>query len=190
MNRELGRICAQAYGHATRLGCPFLGAEHFLLALAAADHPAAEVLREHGVTPQGVEAEVIRLAGAGLFADLDADALAVVGIDVDAVRSAAEASFSPGALTRAASPGWRRRSRFDPRRRSGATRAGVFLPHGPMVNQALVGARGAARADGADQADVEHFALALLAATEGPVPLILSRLGVSGPALRTAILAR
>jgi hypothetical protein len=46
------------------------------------------VLRERGVTPDRVEAEIARLAGGGLFGDLDRSALAVIGVDVDAVRAA------------------------------------------------------------------------------------------------------
>src|ERR1019366_9459787 len=40
-------------------------------------------------------------AGAGLFGGLDRDALASIGIDIDAVRARIEASFGPQALTTA-----------------------------------------------------------------------------------------
>ena len=190
MTRDAGAISIRAYEHATRLGHPYLGGEHYLLALAAAGHPAGALLREHGVTPGRVEAEIVRLSGAGLFGDLDRDALTRAGIDVDAVRSATEASFSPATLARAARTVHRGPGRFSPRRRSGATRDGVFLPHGPGVNQALVTARREAAARHAAQADVEHLALGILAGRQGLVPSILSRLGTSGPALSTAILDR
>ena len=53
-----------------------------------------------------VEEEIVRRiglgAGAGLFAGLDRDALATIGIDLDAVRARIEASFGPQALTSAA----------------------------------------------------------------------------------------
>jgi hypothetical protein len=42
----------------------------------------------------------------------------------------------------------------------------------------------------ATQVTVEHLALGLLAVSEGPVPAILSGLGVSSPALRAAIIGR
>jgi ATP-dependent Clp protease ATP-binding subunit ClpA len=190
VTREAGAISLRAYEHALRLGHPYLGGEHYLLALAAASQPAGAVLRAHGVTPGRAEAEIVRLSGAGLFGDLDRDALTTVGIDADAVRAATEASFSRTALARAARDIHRGPGRLSPRRRSGATRAGVFLPHGPGVNQALVGARRAAAARHAAQADVEHLALGILAVGEGLVPSILSRLGTSGPALSTAILDR
>ena len=189
MTRDVFAISIRAFAHATRLGHPYLGGEHYLLALAAAAQPAGAILREHGVTPERVEAEIVRLSGAGLFGDLDRDALAAVGIDVDAVRAATEASFGRASLARAAQAVHAGPGRFSPRRRSGATRGdGVFLPHGPGANQALVAARREAAARRAAQADVEHLALGILAVSEGLVPSILSRLGTSGPALSAAIL--
>ncbi|MGH3298541.1 MAG: Clp protease N-terminal domain-containing protein [Trebonia sp.] len=190
MTRDAGAISIRAYEHATRLGHPYLGGEHYLLALAAAGQPTGGVLRERGVTPERVEAEIVRLSGAGLFGDPDREALTTVGIDVDAVRAMAEASFGRATLGRTARDAHRGPGRLSPRRRSGATRAGVFLPHGPGVNQALVAARREAAARHATQADVEHLALGILAVSEGLVPSILSRLGTSGPALSTAILDR
>jgi hypothetical protein len=51
-----------------------------------------------------VAEEIARRAGPGavLFGGLDRDALAAVGIDLDAVRARIESSFGPEALTRAA----------------------------------------------------------------------------------------
>ena len=190
MTRDASAISFRAFEHATRLGHPYLGGEHYLLALAAAGQPAGAVLREHDVTPERVEAEIARLSGAGLFGDLDRDALATAGIDIDAVCAATEASFSRAALARAARDVHRGRGRFSPRRRSGATRDGVFLPHGPGANKALVGARREAAARHAAQADVEHLVLGILAVSEGLVPSILARLGTSGPALSAAVLDR
>jgi ATP-dependent Clp protease ATP-binding subunit ClpA len=65
LTADANAISRQAYEQALRLGHPYLGGEHFLLALAAADQPAGAVLREHGVTPGRVEAEIVRLAGGG-----------------------------------------------------------------------------------------------------------------------------
>jgi hypothetical protein len=181
----------RAYENALRLGHPYLGGEHFLLALAAADRPVGTVLREHGVTPGRVEAETVRLAGAGLFADLDRAALADAGVNIDAVRATAEASFGRATLTRAARTAHRGPGRFDLRPRSGAGRAGAFLPHGPGLTQALLAARRRARVRGATEpAGQADLALGILALREGLVPLILSALGVSGPALANAITER
>jgi ATP-dependent Clp protease ATP-binding subunit ClpA len=182
-------VAQQAYEHAIRLGHPYFGGEHVLLALAAAGQPAGAVLREHGVTPERTEAEIVRLAGGGLFGDLDRDALATVGVDVDVVRASTEASFGREALTRTARTVQRKPRWFDPRRRSFVGRPGEILPFGPGAGQAFHGARREARRRHAAQpAGVEDLALGVLAISEGLVPAILSRLGASGTTLRTAIL--
>jgi len=144
-------VVAQASEHARRLGHRYVGGEHLLLAAVGAGQPASAVLAAHGVTPERVEEEIIRRvglgAGAGLFAGVDADALASIGIDLDAVRARIEASFGPRALAHAAQaldrdaagpprsrrgwlPGWIRHAlrRRAPRSRSRALASG----HGPM----------------------------------------------------------
>jgi len=191
MTADAIAIGRRAYENAIRLGHPYLGGEHFLLALAGSGQPAGAVLREHGATPGRVEAEIVRLAGGGLFGDLDRGALATVGVDVDAVRATVEASFGHEALTRAARAARPKSRWFDPRPRSGAGRDGSFLPHGPGAGQALLGARHEARARHATEpARVEDLALGILAVSEGLVPPILSALGTSGSSLSTAILNR
>jgi ATP-dependent Clp protease ATP-binding subunit ClpA len=189
---DANAIVVQAYEHAIRLGHPCLGGEHLLLALAAASRPAGAVLREHGVTPERVEAEIARLSGDGLFGDLDRDALAAVGVDIDAVRATTEASFGQEALTRAAARAVHRKPRwFNPRPAAFNGRDGAFLPLGPGAGQALQRARREAQArHGTQAAGVEDLALGILAVSEGPVPPVLSGLGMSGPALSTAILDR
>ncbi len=184
-------IVVQAYEHAVRLGHPYLGGEHLLLALAAADQPAGTVLGEHGVTPGRVEAEIVRLSGSGLFGDLDRGALAAVGVDIDAVSATTEASFGQEALSRAARAVHRKPRWFNPRPAAFTGRDGAYLPLGPGAGQALQGARREARARGATQPfGVEDLALGILAVSEGLAPPILPALGVSGPALSTAILDR
>ena len=183
-------ICA--YEHAVRLGHRYLGSEHFLLALAAAEQLAGTVLREHGVTAERVEAGIARQAGTALFGDLDRDALAGLGIDLDAVRASVVASFGAEALTSASQAvhGAPRVRRLDPRRVSGAERDGVFLPHSPGAEQSLHNARAAAQARHDTQIGAEHLALGLLAVGEGPVTSILQALAVSAAQLRAAILDR
>jgi ClpA/ClpB-like protein len=188
---DANAIVVQAYEHAIRLGHPYLGGEHLLLALAAAGQPAGVVLREHGVTPGRVEAEIVRLSGGGLFGDLDRDALATVGVDIDAVRTTTEASFGQEALTRAARAVHRKPRWFDPRRMAFVGRDGAFLPLGPGAGQALQGARREAQARHAAQpAGVGDLALGILAVSEGLAPPILPALGASAPALSAAILDR
>ena len=103
---EARALVALAVEHALRLGHRYVGGEHILLAAVTVGQPASAVLCAHGVTPELVEEEIVRRvglgAGAGLFGGLDKDALATIGIDVDAVRARIEASFGPQALARAA----------------------------------------------------------------------------------------
>jgi hypothetical protein len=63
--------------------------------------PARVILHEHGATLEDVEEEIARRAGPGavLFGGLDRDALAAIGIDLDAVRARIEPSSGPEALT-------------------------------------------------------------------------------------------
>ena len=192
MTRDARTVAMCAYEHAIRLGHRYLGGEHFLLALASADQPAGAVLRDQGVTPERVEQAIARLAGGALFGGLDRDALAAIGIDVDAVRTRIEASFGPAALIHAGQTAGRgpRLARLNPRRISGAERDGVFLPHAPGVGQSLRNARREAQARPGTQIGVEHLALGLLTVNEGLMPPILSALGVSPPALCAAILDR
>ncbi len=122
-----------AQKHARRLGHNYIGGEHILLAVVAQRSPASAILAAHGITPEYVEAEITRRvgpgagAGADLFGSLDRDALAAIGIDLDAVRARIEASFGSQALARAdfelqrgtkleAGPAIPFRARLDPRR--------------------------------------------------------------------------
>jgi hypothetical protein len=115
-------VVAHAQDHARRLGHRYIGCEHLLLAVVSTGEPAGAVLRERGLTPDRVEGEIVRRvglgAGSGLFAGLDTDALAAIGVDLDAVRARIEGAFDPDALARAAQA-FRRGSppsRLNPRR--------------------------------------------------------------------------
>ena len=99
-------VMIRAREQAHSFGHPFICPEHLLLAVAAAAAPAGRVLREQGITPRRVEAEIVRIAGprpaADLFGDLDRDVLSAIGVDLDSVRARVEESFGPEALARAA----------------------------------------------------------------------------------------
>lgn len=99
------QIIVQAQHSARRLGHNYIGPEHLLLAAAALDEPASAVLREQGVTPERIEAQIASIVGPGHSADplhdLDRDALAAIGIDLDVVRTRIEAAFGPDAFARA-----------------------------------------------------------------------------------------
>jgi hypothetical protein len=215
--------------HARRLGHRYIGGEHILLAVVSTSQPASAVMRAHGVTPELVEEEIVRRvglgAGAGLFGGLDRDALATIGIDLDAVRARIEASFGPQALSNAAHaahparrrhPGprpprivrnWRRMRRG---RRAMATAhapgprppaaTGRYhasgpppighIPFTPASKKIVELTLREALALNDSHIGVEHIALVLTTVASGLVPPILSAAGVTGPALRAAILDR
>jgi ATP-dependent Clp protease ATP-binding subunit ClpA len=203
---------AAAQEHARRLGHRYIGCEHLLLAAVSTGGPAAAALREHGVTPQAVETEIVRLIGLGqpasLFGALDREALAAVGIDLDAVRARVEATFGPDAFTppapaacRGNRPAWpkkpmtrllhrRPRSRAaGPDARPGAHPTG-HLPFTPRAKKSLQRSVREALQLGQSYTGVEHLTLALLAMDQGAVPPILSATGASPATLRAAILDR
>jgi hypothetical protein len=216
-------VVVQAQDDARRLGHNYIGCEHLLLAAAAAGEPASAVLRDHGVTPDRVEAEILRSIGRGQTADplggLDRQALAFIGIDLDAVRARIEAAFGPDALTRAVpaacrrrGPAWgkgplaeltrrrrRRRARrnaplpagpFPQRPVSAGPAPGGHIPFTPRAKKTLQLSLREAETLHDNSIGVQHLTLALLALQDGTVPVILSALGAPATSLRAAILAR
>ncbi|HEY5990933.1 MAG TPA: Clp protease N-terminal domain-containing protein, partial [Streptosporangiaceae bacterium] len=206
-------VVVQAQEHARGLGHRYIGCEHLLLAVASTGEPASAVLREQGVTPEAVKAEIVRFVGRGPSAELfnaaDQNALASIGIDLDAVRARIEEVFGPGAFTRAMPdacrsrrPAWRKGSpaqllRRRRRCRSGRTvavpqAAGAYpaghIPFTPRAKNSLEHSWHEAKARHNNYIGVEHLTLALVAMTEGAVPPILSALGASQATLRAAIL--
>ena len=93
--REARAAVVQSQDVAKRLGADRCGAEHVLL--GALEVPASVAAR--AAARLGVDAAAVESALRALPADrLDADALAGLGIDLDAVRAHAEQTFGPGAL--------------------------------------------------------------------------------------------
>jgi len=89
---------AHAQTQARSLGHDFIGTEHLLLGLLRLDGGVAhDVLVEAGTSYEDALAAVIDTSGP----HVDAEALASIGIDVEAVERAAEEAFGPGALARA-----------------------------------------------------------------------------------------
>ena len=138
-------VVVQAQQDARRLGHNYIGCEHLLLASAAADEPAGAVLRDRGVTPERIEAAILRTVGRGQTADplggIDRQALAFIGIDLDVVRARVEAAFGPDALTRTVPaacrsrrPAWGKGPLAELTRRRHRRRAGrnAPLPAGPF----------------------------------------------------------
>jgi hypothetical protein len=213
-------VVVQAQEDARRLGHNYIGCEHLLLAAAATGEPASGVLRDQGVTPERIEAEILRTIGRGQTADplggLDRQALAFIGIDLDVVRARIEAAFGPDALTgalpaacRSRRPAWgkrplaeltrRRRARRHAPRSAGprgdapllpGTAPRGHIPFTPRAKKSLELSLREAKALHDNYIGVQHLTLALLALQDGMVPVILTALGAPAASLRAAILAR
>ncbi len=77
----------------------WIGTEHVLLGVLATGGGGARLLAGFGLDAAGVREDVVRIVGRGED-DLDPDALATLGIDLEAVRERVERAFGPGALSR------------------------------------------------------------------------------------------
>jgi len=202
---EARSAVAQAQEHARRLGHRYIGCEHLLLAAASTAEPASAALREHGVTPEGVETEIVRMVGLGRAADLfsasDREALASIGIDLDVVRARIEAAFGPDAFTRGGPAACRSRPavRKNPvallrrARRGGHHQHPApsgHIPFTPRAKKSLALSLREAETRHDNYIGVEHLTLALVGMKDGAVPPILSALGASPATLRAAILDR
>src|SRR5258708_6053979 len=87
-------VVVSAQQEARQLRHHYIGTEHVLLGLLRDDGSAGPALREAGLEITEVRRQ-IRMMVDG---ELDEEALSSVGIDLDQVRRAVEASFGPGAL--------------------------------------------------------------------------------------------
>ena len=91
-------VVVRSQEEARELGHDHIGTEHVLLAmLAHGEGTAAQALAACGMTADDVRRRVVE--GNRTERDpLDPEALASLGIDLDEVRRATEATFGPGAL--------------------------------------------------------------------------------------------
>ena len=162
--QELREVVTRAQDEATALGHDFLGTEHLLLGVAARDDGIlASLGADHAALSRAVAAEYP--------VGLDADALASIGIDLDAVRRSVEESFGPGALF-----GHRgRRARH--------------VPFCPRAKRALERSLREAVALRQRQIGREHLLLALASDGESGAARALMRCGTSPEAVRAATLA-
>jgi ATP-dependent Clp protease ATP-binding subunit ClpA len=210
-------IVVQAQANARRLGHNWIGCEHLLMGAAMTDDPVGAVLRDHGVTRERIEATI--LSTMGQPGDLDKEALASIGIDLDAVRARVEAAFGQDALSRplpaesqSRRPAWGKGPLAELTRRRRRRHAGRNAPQpaGPVGNaQPLPGppprghipftprakksmALSLREADALHDGSIgaQHITLALLIPQDGTVPRILAALDVQPASLRAAILDR
>ncbi|SDY07455.1 Clp amino terminal domain-containing protein, pathogenicity island component [Modestobacter sp. DSM 44400] len=99
---EACSVVAAAQEEARRLRADAAAPVHLLLALAAGGGPGGRLAQD-----AGLDVDRLRAAARRSGDPLDADALAALGVDLEQLRTAAEATFGPSARRR----GRRRRSR-------------------------------------------------------------------------------
>lgn len=143
---------------------PQIGTDHVLIGLAGdGTDPAARALRSAGASAAGLRVAARRRS----VDDLDANALALLGIDLDQVRQAAEERFGRGALD--ASP-------------TGHAPKG-HIPFSTSAKQALASAVSHATALRTGSISSGHLLLGLLTETDGAAASLLRTCGIDIPAL-------
>jgi ATP-dependent Clp protease ATP-binding subunit ClpA len=162
---DQARECVtQAQDEARKLGHGYIGTEHLLVAVCAEKQGlGGHVLRQHGVTPEGLRDDIVRIIGRG---GPDPDALATIGIDLDAVRARVEETFGPGAL--------------DPWR-------GGRIPFTPRSKKALELALRTAVHLGDNFIASEHLLLGLARTDDGVAARMLSERGLTLARLEQAV---
>jgi len=170
---EARNAVVAAQREASALDHGWIGTEHLLLALLAdADGRGGRVLRDFGVDVAWARSEVERIVGRG-EPDLDADALATLGIDLDAVRERVERTFGAGALSR--------------RRCRRGLMTGGALPFTARAKKALELSLREAIAMGDDHIGSEHLLLGLAREGDGVAGRILRSRGIDGDTVRAAL---
>ena len=150
---------AAAQDEARALGDAHIGSEHILVGLAGdGSDPASVALRQAGVLAADLRD---RLRDRAVDA-LDPDALAVLGIDLDQVRRAAEERFGVGAL--------------DPIPRSRSPRG--HIPFSPGAKKSLELALRAAVALRSDSITTGHLLVGVLEEGQGRAVRVLGDAGV------------
>jgi ATP-dependent Clp protease ATP-binding subunit ClpA len=164
--RDARTAVVLAQSLARDLGAERIGTEHLLLgcALGPPDRVAPRALAAQGVTGERLLAQVRSHPGAS---GLDAEALASLGIDLDAVRASADAVFGPGAL--------------DGRPRRG------HLRFTPAARKAMQVSLREAVHGGQREIDSGHVLVALLRVPESTGHDVLRRCGVDAEGLRAAV---
>ena len=160
---------------ALQLGQPEIGTEHLLVALMTGRGMACDALTAAGVDAADLRAR-LQHGSASAAPPLDADALASLGIDLDAVRRATDAAFGPGSLDRVPAR----------RRRSGRSSPRMAQSHKQAIELAL---RSAVRLDHRHISS-GHLLLGLLDQPASPAVSILTDAGVDIARLRDDVARR
>lgn len=176
-------VVVQAQEQARRLGHNYIGCEHLLLAIAASGTGTARALEDVGVTPAAVEEAMHHLLGDHLFAAVDSEALAAIGIDLDLVRQRIEDGFG------AHSHRLGSRRLWWGRRRPCRPVSG-HIPFTGRAKKCLELALREAMNLHDGEIAVEHLALALTRKSDGVAPKVFAALGLSSAQIRTMLLDR
>ena len=159
---------SDARDEAGRAGKDRIGSEHVLLGLLAQPGAAADALSDAGLTLPELRSRVPARSGRSL----DAEALASLGIDLDAVRRATDAAFGPGALDQA----------HRPRRRQ--------LPMADDTKRTLMGAVRYAHQHGEREITSGHLLIGILDQPDNCARAILTETGTDLQALRADVQRR
>jgi len=160
-----------ARAEAGRAGQDKIRCEHMLLGLLAEPGPAADALAAAGLELADLRSRI----PSGKYqssAALDAEALASLGIDLDAVRRATDAAFGPGALDRV------------------ATRTRRRLPFSDDARQSLARALHAAVALHQREISSGHMLIGIIDQQRNEALAVLAEAGVDIASLRADVLRR
>lgn len=153
-------VVQTALREADELRHQYVGTEHLLLGvLGQASGAAPTVLAGVDLSADFVRAEVVRRVGCGTdqLGEQEAAALAVIGIDLDAVRAKVEGSFGEGVLDQ-----------------PHGGRPGGRLPFTPRAKKALELALREGKQLGHHQLGSEHVLLGLIREADGIAGQILA----------------
>ena len=153
-------VVKTALHEAGELRHQYVGTEHLLLGvLGQSGGAAATVLAEVDLSAEFVRAEVVRRVGCGTdqLGEQEADALSVIGIDLDAVRARVEGLFGEGVLDQ-----------------PHGGRPGGRLPFTPRAKKALELSLREAKQLGHHHLGSEHVLLGLIREADGIAGQILA----------------
>lgn len=175
-SRDARTVVVAAQEAAQSADDPAIGAIHLLIGLTGDDRSTGGLLAEHHLGRDPLLRWVTEHHRGGL----DASALSVLGIDLDAIRTSVESTFGPGALDDDPPP-----SRRWPLRRHRRSRVN-HLPFTDGAKKSLeLSLRETIRLGG-NSIDAEAVLLGVLRADDRQVRRVLADFGVDVVALRRA----
>jgi ATP-dependent Clp protease ATP-binding subunit ClpA len=161
-----------ARNEASQAGQRKVRSEHVLLGLLAEPGPAADALTTAGLDLAGLRSLLPRGSHVADTGGLDAEALASLGIDLDAVRRATDATFGRGALDLVAPAGRK------------------LLPMADDVREVLVRAVREAHRSGKRWISSGHLLIGILDQQRNGALTLLAQSGTDTAALRADVVGR